>query len=225
MKISSGAVLFAIALTTGCATTGHESGTTAIAPSGFLSDYSQLKPAADREGVMLYVDRNRNYRPFTKIMLDPVQVIVTPSPEQPQVPRDALMRISTGFQESLRRALEPNYQIVTTPGPDVLRVRAAITGVQAARPTAGATDYIPLKALYNVGREAAGASPRVPEMAGEMEVLDPAGKRVAAATATRKGDKSLPQGEQLTWESMQSIADYWSRNFRIRLDQLRGVGS
>jgi hypothetical protein len=54
-------------------------------------------------------------------------------------------------------------------------------------------------------------------------VLDPAGKRVVAATATRKGDQQLPQGEQITWQSLQPITDYWAKNFRTRLDQLRGV--
>lgn len=84
-------------------------------------------------------------------------------------------------------------------------------------------DYLPFKAIYNVGREAAGAGPRVAEMKAEIEVLDPRGKRVVAATATRKGDQKLPQGEQVTWESLQPITDFWARSFRERLDQLRGV--
>lgn len=32
------------------------------APSGFLGDYSQLRPAPDREGVMLFLDKTRSYR-------------------------------------------------------------------------------------------------------------------------------------------------------------------
>jgi hypothetical protein len=57
-----------------------------------------------------------------------------------------------------------------------------------------------------------------------MEVLDPDGKRVAAATATRKGEKHLTQGDQITWNDLQSINEYWAKGFRQRLDELRAGG-
>ena len=218
MKRTSGAVFVAAALLSGCA-----SAPPATPQAGFLGDYSQLKPAPDREGVMLYVDRGADLRPYTRLMFDPVQVLVTPGPGQAQLSPETLQRLAGQFNQSLQRELAPGYQLVMVPGPDVLRVRSAITGIQAAKPEAGAMDYVPIKALYNVGREAAGAGPRVAEMQAEIEVLDPAGKRLVAATATRKGDQHLPQGEQITWESLQPITDYWARNVRARLDQLRGV--
>ena len=217
MKLSFAAVFVSAALLSGCSSTPPASQT------GFLGDYSQLQPASDREGVMLYVDRTVDLRPYTKLMFDPVQVLVTPAPDQAQLPPDVLARIGGQFQDSLQRELAPDYQVVSVPGPDVLRVRSAITGIQPAKPQAGAMDYVPIKALYNVGREAAGAGPRVAEMQAEVEVLDPAGRRVVAATVTRKGEQRLPQGEQITWESLQPITAYWAKNFRTRLDQLRGV--
>jgi hypothetical protein len=217
MKLSTGAILLTIAVLGGCKSTPEASQT------GFLGDYSQLQPAPDREGVMLYIDRSADFRPYTKLLMEPVQVLVTPVPDQPPPPPEVIQRIGSQFRDSLQRALAPTYQLVDQPGPDVLRVRSAITGLEAAKPGAGAIDYLPLKALYNVGREAAGAGPRVVEMKAELEVLDPSGKRVAAATVTRKGDQKLPQGEQITWESLQPITDYWAKNFRTRLDELRGV--
>jgi len=218
MKLSPAAVLVSVALLSGCASTPESP-----PQSGFLGDYSQLKPAPDREGVMLYVDKRADLRPYTKLTFDPVQVLVAPAPDQPAPPPDVVQRISAQFLQSLRRELGPDYQIVTAPGPDVLRVRSAITGIQAARPPAGAIDFLPIKAIYNAGREAAGSGPRVAEMTAEVEVLDPAGKRVVAATTTRRGDQRLDQGEQITWESLVPITEYWARNFRARLDQLRGV--
>jgi hypothetical protein len=216
MKATLGTVLIAAFLLAGCASTPPSQ-------TGFLGDYSQLQPASDREGVMLYVDRSADLRPYTKLMFDPVQVLATPGPDQAQLPPDVLARIGGQFQASLTRELEPAYQVVTTPGPDVLRVRSAITHIQAVKPEPGAIDYLPIKAAYNVGREATVGGPRVAEMQAELEVLDPSGKRVVAATVTRKGDQQLPQGERITWESLPPITDYWAKNFRNRLDQLRGV--
>jgi hypothetical protein len=218
-KITTGAVIVALALLGACKSTPENT------QAGFLGDYSQLQPAPDREGVMLYVDRGFDFRPYTKLMFDPVQVLVQPTPEQPEVDPAVVQRVAGQFQEALRANLTPDYQIVDQPGPDVLRVRSAITGLQAAKPPMGAIDFLPLKAAFNVTREAAGGGPRVAEMKAEIEVLDPNGKRVVAATVSRKGDEKLPQGDTITWESLQPITDYWAKNFRSRLDQLRGVGA
>ncbi|MGZ5200564.1 MAG: DUF3313 domain-containing protein [Telluria sp.] len=218
-RITTSALVVALALLGACKSTPENT------QSGFLGDYSQLQPAPDREGVMLYIDRGFDFRPYTKLMFDPVQVQVTPGPDQAQLPPDVVQRISGQFQQSLQANLTPAYQIVSQPGPDVLRVRSAITNIEAVKPSAGAIDYLPIKALYNVGREAAGAGPRVAEMKGEVEVLAPNGQRVMAATATRRGDDKLPQGETITWESLQPITDYWAKNIRARLDQVRGVGN
>jgi hypothetical protein len=217
MKIRFSALLVAAALLAGCAST------TPPTQTGFLGDYSQLKPAPDREGVMLYVDQSADLRPYTKLYFDPVQVLASAGPEQPPLPPDVLQRIGGQFQASLQHELQPAYQVVSAPGPDVLRVRSAITGIQAVKPEPGAIDFLPIKAIYNVGREAAGAGPRVAEMQAEIEVLDPSGKRVVAATATRRGDQQLPQGDRITWEALPPITDYWAKNVRTRLDQLRGV--
>ena len=245
MKVQSSAVLFILAMTAGCqsappsssgaspssssSSSGASSSDIVTAKSdntkysGFLSDYSQLKPASDREGVLLYVDKSADYRPYTKIMFDPVQVVVSPNPEQKEVPRDELARMGENLLSSFKQALAPEYQVVSTPGPDVLRVRTAITGIQPAKPSMGASDLLPIKAVFNMGRAAAGASPRVAEMAAEMEVLDPSGKRLVAATATRKGEKKLAQGDTVTWNDLKAINDYWAKGFRQRLDELRGV--
>ena len=237
MKVRWSPILFILALTAGCQSNPSPSATASAekpdavttqkgssAFSGFLSDYSQLQPAPDREGVLLFIDRSADYRPYTKVMFDPTEFYVTPNPDYPEVPHNELARMGEDLQRSFMEALAPEYQVVSQPGPGVLRVRTAITGIQPVKPPAGVTDFLPIKAIFNVGREAAGAGPRVAELSAVMEILDPSGKRVAAATATRKGDQRLEQGEKVTWKDLKSINDYWAKGFRQRLDELRGVG-
>lgn len=228
MKTTIGTVL-AVMVLAGCqssqTTQPGDVGTAQAQRSGFLGDYSQLKPAPDRDGVELYIDRSVDYTRYTKLLLDPIQVLATPAPGQPPPAPDAVARMSADFQQSLQRALAPTYQVVTAAGPDVLRVRIAITNLQTVKPPTGASDFLPIKALYNAGRAAAGTSPRLVEMTAEMEALAPDGQRVVAATATRRGDKTLPQGEQITWAELQSVSDYWAGNFRTRLDEMRGSGT
>ena len=189
--------------------------------SGFLQDYSKLKAASDREGVMLYVNPAMKSRAFTKIMFHPVEVYVTPSAEYKGVQPDALKRMTDEFLASFKRALTPGYEIVNAPGPGVLEVRTAITGVQPVKPGLTPIDFLPIKAVFNAGRAAAGKSPNVAELTAEMELLDSDKNRLAAVVANRKGDKTLYQGEQITWAHLQAISEYWAKTFRQRLDELR----
>jgi hypothetical protein len=195
------------------------------ANSGFLADYSKLQPATDREGVRSWVNRSVDYRSYSKIVFHPTVVVITPGPDYKGVQPDALKRMADAFTASFKSALSPAYQIVNEPGPDVLQVRLAITGVQPVAPGLHPTDLLPIKAVFNIGRAAAGKSPQVVEMSGEMEVLDGSGKPVAAAVATRKGDKTLNQGESITWKHLEAITAYWAGSFRQRLDELRAGGA
>jgi hypothetical protein len=192
--------------------------------SGFLGDYSKLKPAPDREGVLLYVNAPAKRGQYTKIMFRPMEVYVSPSAEYKGVQPDALKRMTDEFLASFKRALTPGYEIVNAAGPDVLEVRCAITGLQPAKPGLTPVDFLPIKAVFNVGRAAAGKSPQVAELTAEMEVLDHTNTRVAAVVANRKGDKTLEQGESISWAHLQAISEYWAKNFRQRLDEVRGGG-
>ena len=222
MNFALKAALLVLSLAAGVAG-AQDQAATKMYHSGFLGDYSKLQPAADREGVQLFLDRSRNFRAYTKVMFDPVEVYLAPNPDYKGLQPDALKRMTDVFLSSFKKALGADYQMVDAPGPGVLRVRLAITGVQAARPPLDVTDFIPIKALFNLGRAAAGESPQVAEMSAEMEILDEKGARVAAAVATRKGDKSLPQRDQVTWKDLEPIADFWAKGFRQRLDELRGL--
>jgi ABC-type Fe3+-hydroxamate transport system substrate-binding protein len=195
--------------------------------SGFLPPYiyDRLTESQQDKGVKAWVDATRDWRAFNKILFEPTEVYLTPNPEYTGMPREALLRMTSDFQNAFIAAVQPDYMVVSSPGPDVLRVKTAITGVQPTSPKLGVTDFIPIKAVFNLTRKAVGKAPQVAEMSAELQVLAPSGDVVAAATATRKGDERLPQGEEITWGDMQSIADYWAQNFKHRLDGMRGVSS
>ncbi len=222
MIIRLAAVLLSLVLAAG-ATSAQDKAASTRNYSGFLSDYSMLKPAKDREGVLLFLNKSDEYRSYTKVMFDPLEIYLAPNPDYKGVQPDALKRMADGFLASFKRALEPQYQVVNAPGPGVFRIRGAITGVQPVKPPLNPTDFIPIKALFNVARSSAGAAPMVAEMTAELEVLDANGKRVIAGVATRKGDKTLQQGGQVTWKELEAITDYWAKGLRQRLDEVRGI--
>ncbi|HNJ77261.1 MAG: DUF3313 domain-containing protein [Rhodocyclaceae bacterium] len=217
------ALAAAVIALAGCAGGGVSQGDgAAVVPSsGFLSDYSKLRPVDGVDGTYRYIDTTANLRAYTKVMIDPVQVFLTPNPDYKGMQPDAMKRMTDAFRMEFVGALASGYQVVNQPGPDVLRVRIAITGVQPTSPALGVTDFIPIKALFNVARDASGNAPQVAEMSAEVEVLNPAGRVVGAAVSTRKADKTLPQGESITWADLQSIAASWGKGMRQNLDRMR----
>jgi hypothetical protein len=207
-----------------CVTTGTSSSSdTPVRHSGFLSDYSKLRPVEGKEGVMRHIDGSANLRAYNKLYIDPVQIVVTPDGPYKGVQPEAQKRITDSFYKAFADSVTPAYKIVSAPGPDVMRVRLAISGVQPVSPALEASDFIPIKAVYNVGRAVAGEAPRLAELTGEIEVLDGQNRVVIAAVATRKSDQTLPQGERITWSELSPIVFTWARQFRLGIDELRGV--
>ncbi len=223
-KLLIGTLSVAAIVLAGCAGNPATPGSTAapVSNSGFLSDYSKLRPLEGADGTYRYIDGSANLKPYNKILIDPVQVFVTPSPDYKGVQPDVLKRMADAFRMEFVGAMLSGYQVVEKPGPDVLRVRLAITGVQSVKPDLGVTDFIPIKAVFNVARDAAGNAPQVAEMSAEAEVLDANGRVVGAAVSTRKADKTLPQGEKVTWANLQTIAATWAKGLRQQVDYARG---
>ena len=195
------------------------------ANSGFLPDYSKLQPVQGKEGVKRHINKAIDLRPFTKLYLEPVQVVVSTEGAYKAVQPDVLKRMTDALQSAFNKALSPGYEVVAAPAADALRVRMAITGIQPASPALGASDFLPIVAIFNAGRAASGNAPKVAEMSAEIEVLDGRNQQVFAGVVTRKAEKTLPQGEKITWNDLAPIADAWAKQFRLGLDEARGVAA
>lgn len=96
-----------------------------------------------------YLLPGADFRSYTKVILDPTEVAFekdwlrdhnrnATSISQRISEGDArkgLDLVRTGFEETFRKAYpEAGYQVVTEPGPDVLRVRTAVTNLYVAAP-------------------------------------------------------------------------------------------
>ena len=189
--------------------------------SGFLGDYARLAPAADNPKTKLWIDKSFDFKPFTKILLDPVEVWVSPTSQYKGASPDVLKRMSDNFTASFKKALQPGYHLVDKAGPDVLHVRLAITGINLVKPDFKPTDALPVVFLFRAASGAAEARNVV--LTGEMEVLAPDNKVVAAAEAIGTGDKTVEEKQTITWKELQSITDTWSKGLKKRLDDARGV--
>ena len=197
------------------------SGASAQTPSGFLSDYSRLSPAADMPDTSIWISKDFDFKPYRKIMLDKVEVFVSPTSEYHGASPDVLKGMADRFTASFKKALQSGYQLVDKPGPDVLRIRPALSGINLVKPNFNLTNVIP---VIFVARGLTGANQTMNvALTGELEVRAPDDSVVAQSMSIGTGDASVRPGREITWREVEQTTDKWAQDLRRRLDEARGV--
>jgi hypothetical protein len=103
--------------------------------SGFMKDYSQLKPNAELGGEALtfvQADAMKSLRRYVAIVVDPIELYVH-SDGDADIPQRAQETVKNYFSRALENAVADAYPIVDTPGPLVLRLRAAVVGLDSGK--------------------------------------------------------------------------------------------
>ena len=212
-------LLLALAMLAGCAA----SGMTDVKKAGFLGDYSMMKPGGEDRAALLYIKPNADFKQYNKIMFDRVMVLLADNAEYREIDPAMLKELTDYYQNALLAAVKSGYEVVDQPGPGVLRVRTAITGVKPSKPVANT-----LSTIIPVGIVASGATKAISgdnlgtgEAQTEFEVVDAqSGERLAAAVDKRQGGKMVFRA---TWTDTKDAFDFWAKRFRERLDELRGA--
>jgi uncharacterized protein DUF3313 len=207
----------------GCASTSSKP----LNFSGFLENYSGLRPAADGSGAWNYRKPDVDFQPYTKIMLDPL--VIWPSSQSTYGGLDAstAWRLARAFEDQMRQALAGGYPIVDTPGPGVLRLRAALTEVILQRPgIASPGPLIPLAndILIQASEKVSGLNAVEGEAAIEAEMLDAQShERLAAYVEKRVGPKVILTKDKDSLGPILDLFSYWAKRLRQRLDEARGL--
>ena len=219
-KLSHFAMLLVSFTLLGCAAGGMQK----VETSGFLKDYSILKPGGEDRAALVYMKPGVDFKPYNKVMFDRIFVFLTPEAEKRAVDPAMLKELTDYYQNALLEAMKSGYQIVDKPGPGVLRIQVAITDVKASNPVSNT-----MSTIVPVGIAVAGATKATSgdnlgtgEAATEVQILDSqSGEMLGAAVDRRQGGKGVFRGK---WEDTKEAFDYWAKRFRTRLDEARGQG-
>lgn len=202
-----------------CASTSQ---VTKVTQSGFLKDYSQLKPGEKGEAQLLYIDPAAKFGQYNKIMMDPIKVYATDEKSGlNKVPKEELQSIIDYLDCAVRTQLTGDYTFVKEPGPGTMRLRIAITEAKGANVALNAVStVVPGGSAINVLQKAVtGAATGVGKAGVEMELLDAqTGKRLAAAVDARAASKMSSFSK---WQGVQEAYDYWAGRLRVRLAEFR----
>jgi hypothetical protein len=174
--------------------------------SGFLVDYSRLKPGPKGGVSKMYRKEGVDYKKYSKILMDHVVFYFKDDAEEKGIDPLEMAELSHTFHKEVKAALQGSYPLVEKPGLDVMRVRVAITDLELPKRS--------LKGLMT------GKGSDVGEISMEFEFLDSAtSERIVAGVDRRTGTRLESQRRFSTAED---AFKFWAQRLRLRLDEAHG---
>lgn len=207
-RIAAGVLCLCLALAVSCAPLRQRRAP--VQTSGFLGDYSQLQNNPDYPAYLIYINPNAQWTKYSAIMIDSVSLWGSAENVSEQ---DRQMLAGMAYN-ALYDALSKSFDIVDAPGPNVIRLRAALSEAKGSKVALNVvTSVIPqLRVLSTVGGMAADTAVLVGEASAEIEVVDSVtGERLAAGVDRQTGTKALIRGHKFSkWGDVKDACDYWA---------------
>jgi hypothetical protein len=214
-------------------------------PKGFLSDYSGLKPRGGGSGAFIYSNSKVDKSKYKRLMIDRIKVFVKEDADYKGVDPAELKELVDYFHQAIVKAVSDAYPVVREPGPDVVRLRIAVTDLVPNKPEASVVSLVvPFVWVADAGsgvvQDNPGSTAFVGEATVEMEALDSrSSEQVGAYIETHIGKKyhiALDEGvgtavqkgvgdyvkAYSTWAYTKQAMDRWAGLIRERLDAAQG---
>lgn len=192
-----------------------------VRPSGFLSDYSILRPGGDGEAALVYRNPDVDFSRYDAVFIEPVTLWLGNDSSLNDVSASERQKLADEFYAEIVKSLEGDFEITARPGPGTMRIRVALTDAQASSPALDTlSTYVPQARLVQsaiaLGTETAGF---VGEASAEAEVRDSeTGVLLVAGVDRRAGTKALGDTTFDAWSDVRRAFETWSAQF---VDNLR----
>jgi hypothetical protein len=189
--------------------------------SGFLENYPTFKKG--KKGVdMVYVKEGADFKKYNKIMMDQVTFYFKSDAEHKGINPDDIKELTDAFGKAFVDALNAAYPLTDTPGPDVMRVRVAITELKSSNPAIGTvTTILPVGlAVSLVKKGVTGGYTGIGSASMEAEFLDSvSNERIGAAIDKNPGGK-IDVGKL---SPAKAAFEFWAKRLRAFLDDMHGI--
>jgi hypothetical protein len=206
---------------------------------GFLTDYSKIPTKASENGAYNYRDPNANFGKYNKLLVDRVKIFFKDDSEYKGIDPDELKMLTDYIYQAIEKAVGDAYPMVKEAGPDVLRLRIAVTDLVPNKPEASVTTLVvPFLWVGEAGAGAAtseaGTTPFTGQATIEFEALDSTSSQQLSAYIETKLAKKYKWTEGVTegvssyvkayskWDYTKKAVDVWAQLLRQRLDEARG---
>jgi hypothetical protein len=196
--------------------------------SGFLDHYPEFKPGPKGGVDLVYLKDGADFKKYNKVMLDHIIFFTDPEARFKGVEANELKKLEVSFHSALKNELEKeypyvSYPIVNEPGPDVMKLRVAVTTLNPGRPVVcgAAMALLPISlTVGEVDQAITGKNIGTGNATIEAEMLDSmTNERIAAAIDNYNGTKdSCIEKEGLAHEAFA----FWAARLRFFMDTTHG---
>ena len=193
--------------------------------SGFLRDYSGLQKGPKGGPDLVYKKPGVDFSKYKKVLVEPVVFYLKKDAEAKGIQPKVMAELEDAFEKEIVKALNGAYPMVDKPGPDVLRIRIAITDVEPSNPTLGTVGAVmPAGMAINlISNVTTGSSVNVGSASMEAEFIDSeTGEVVGKVVDHIEGstyDTATLKGK---WGHTKKAFQQWAQMLRKWLDSVHG---
>ena len=191
--------------------------------SGFLQNYDGLKPGPEGGVKERYLKPGVDFKKYNKIMFDSVVFFLAEDAEYKGISAEDMKELSDTFNQAAVNALNKDYPLFAEAGPDVMRVRVAITKIKPSKPgSAAMTTILPVGLVFSfVKKGATGEYTGVGSTGIEVEFLDSlTNERIGAAVDYKPGGKLSGFKK---WSASKEAFEFWTGRLKTFLDEVHGI--
>ena len=171
--------------------------------------------------MLVYInpDVNEICKNYTKVLLDPVSIWVKDESSMKNVTEEDRQMLTDYLHDSLKEALAKDYEIVDRAGPDVLRVRAALTEAEGSWVVLDTiTSIVPMALGVSTLKQLTfGTASFVADASIELEVEDSMTQTTLAAMVDRRAGGKGWSKKFNKWGKVEKAFDYWAEKIQKRL--------
>jgi hypothetical protein len=216
-------VVFGLLLLASCASMGKDAtGDVAPTKAGFLEGYYEnLCPGPEEGAKMRWLKPGVDFGQYDRVMVDSVIFYLSDESEHKGIDGNEMKELTDTFNQEIVSALKDKYPIVSEPGPDVLRIRIAITEIKQSNPgLSTVTSVIPIGlGVSLVKKGATGSYTGSGETGVEVMVLDSMTNEVIGAA---QDERTAGFSERFSkWGSAKEEFKFWAERLVFFMESAR----
>jgi hypothetical protein len=205
------AVAVAITLIAGCASSNTP---TQSEYSGFLGNYSDLKQSTDPNGetFLRYVNPKLNPANYSAVIVEPLTMYPKAEPTE-QLSQATIDQVRSYGTTCLRQAIASRTRVVETPGPGVVKLQVAVTGVASSAEGLKPYQVVPMAFVATMAVNSVAGAPQQAKLLIEALGTDSvSGEVLSKVVRTRTGERLQRVTSNMpvvTFDSVKPIMDEW----------------
>ncbi len=193
----------------------------------FLGEYAnQLQPGPKGGAKERWVKPGINFSQYNKVMLEHVVFFFADDSQYKGIDTSELGQLAEKFDLAIANALQGKYPIVTEPGPDVVRIRIAITNVKQSTPALSVASTVTMVTPIGLGvnlvkKGTTGSWSGSGATGAEFLAIDSMTDQVIVAA---RDERSAGLTERYTkWGSAEEAFKFWAERIKLLMDEAHAI--